>query len=167
MARHHDRERIFAQGLPDGARRAGCSEPRGHASLSQTIRADDYAGTRVRVSAWVKSRSLERGGRFSVTTFAADAGPLSPGMTRATCDLEGAREWRKCEGVLDVPTIADTIEILKETEPEAYWQTPHYEGWEGVLVRYDAADGERVKDTINRARAFVAAKPKPRPRKKK
>ena len=60
-----------------------------------------------------------------------------------------------------------TIEILKETEPETYWQTPHYEGWEGVLVRYDAADAERVKDTLARARDFIAAKPKPRPRKKK
>jgi hypothetical protein len=61
----------------------------------------------------------------------------------------------------------DTIEILKETEPDTYWQTPHYEGWEGVLVRYDAQDEERVCDTIARAREFVAAKAKPRPRKKK
>jgi hypothetical protein len=61
----------------------------------------------------------------------------------------------------------DTIEILKETEPESYWQTPHYEGWEGVLVRYGAQDAARVRDTIDRARAFVAAKPKSRPRKRK
>jgi hypothetical protein len=61
----------------------------------------------------------------------------------------------------------DTIEILKETEPETYWQTPHYEGWEGVLVRYAAEDEDRVRDTIARARDFVAAKPKARPRKKK
>src|SRR3982750_1888628 len=60
----------------------------------------------------------------------------------------------------------DTIEFLKSTEPETYWQTPHYEGWEGVLIRYAANDEERVKDTIDRARAFVAAKPKPPPRKK-
>src|SRR5438128_7541401 len=37
----------------------------------------------------------------------------------------------------------DTIEMLKETEPETYWQTPHYEGWPGVLVRYDSPDEER------------------------
>src|SRR4051812_40274406 len=61
----------------------------------------------------------------------------------------------------------DTIEILKETDPDTYWQTPHYEGWEGVLVRYDGKDEERVQDTISRARDWVAAKPPPRPRKRK
>ena len=30
----------------------------------------------------------------------------------------------------------DSIELLKETDPETYWQTPHYEGYGGVLVRY-------------------------------
>ena len=27
---------------------------------------------------------------------------------------------------------------LKATEPNTYWQTPHYEGWPAILVRYDA-----------------------------
>ncbi len=85
--------------------------PRGHAVLAQTIRADAYAGTRVRVSAWVKARGLERGGRFSVHTFAADAGLFNPGLTRAGCPLEAAGEWRLCQGVLDVPSITDTIEV--------------------------------------------------------
>lgn len=60
-----------------------------------------------------------------------------------------------------------TIEILKATEPETYWQTPHYVGWEGVLVRYDAKDEARVREMIERSRAFVAAKPRARPRKRK
>jgi len=59
----------------------------------------------------------------------------------------------------------DTIEILKETGPQTFWQTPHYVGWEGVLVRYDSKDPERVRDVISRSRDFVAAKPKVRPRK--
>ncbi|HEY8434623.1 MAG TPA: hypothetical protein VIK68_08425 [Sphingomicrobium sp.] len=61
----------------------------------------------------------------------------------------------------------DTIEMLKATEPETYWQTAHYEGWEGVLVRYRAKDEDRVRDVIERARDFVAAKPKTQPRKRK
>jgi hypothetical protein len=61
----------------------------------------------------------------------------------------------------------DSIEILKETAPTTFWQTPHYVGWEGVLIRYDSKDEERVRDVIERARAFVAAKPKARPRKRK
>lgn len=61
----------------------------------------------------------------------------------------------------------DTIEILKETGPETFWQTPHYVGWEGMLIRYDSPDGARVRDVIARSRDWVAAKPKPRPRKRK
>ena len=61
----------------------------------------------------------------------------------------------------------DTIEVLKETDPESFWQSPHYVGWEGVLIRYDSKDEERVRDAIARSRDFVAAKPPPKPRKKK
>jgi hypothetical protein len=61
----------------------------------------------------------------------------------------------------------DTIEILKETDPNTFWQTPHYVGWEGVLIRYDSKDEARVREVIERSRDFVAAKPKPRPRKRK
>lgn len=61
----------------------------------------------------------------------------------------------------------DTIEILKETDPDTFWQTPHYVGWEGVLIRYDAKDAERVREIIGRSREFVAGKPKAKPRKRK
>ncbi len=58
----------------------------------------------------------------------------------------------------------DTIELLKETDPDTFWQTPHYIGWEGVLIRYDSDDEERVREVIARSRDFVAAKPKAKPR---
>jgi hypothetical protein len=61
----------------------------------------------------------------------------------------------------------DTIEILKATDPATFWQTPHYEGWEGLLIRYDSKDPERVRDVIERSRNFVGAKPRPRPRSRK
>jgi hypothetical protein len=61
----------------------------------------------------------------------------------------------------------DTIEILKATDPDTFWQTPHYEGWPGVLIRYDGKDEERVREIIQRSRDWVAAKPKARPRKRK
>ena len=61
----------------------------------------------------------------------------------------------------------DTIEILKETDPETFWQTPHYVGWEGILIRYDSPDPDRVRETIERSHKWVAAKPKPRSRKRK
>ena len=61
----------------------------------------------------------------------------------------------------------DTIEILKETDPDTFWQSPHYEGWPAVLIRYDSADPERVRSVIERSRDWTAAKPPPRPRKRK
>src|SRR5207253_8959044 len=39
----------------------------------------------------------------------------------------------------------DTIEILKETDPETFWQTQHYIGWECVLIRHDTPDPVRLR----------------------
>jgi hypothetical protein len=61
----------------------------------------------------------------------------------------------------------DTIEILKETEPETYWQTPHYEGWPAVLVRYAAKDENRLRELIRRSRDWSATLPPSRSRKRK
>ena len=59
----------------------------------------------------------------------------------------------------------DTKEMLMETDPDTFWQTPHYEGWPALLVRYDSADPERVQMMIERSRDWTAARPKPKPRK--
>lgn len=61
----------------------------------------------------------------------------------------------------------DSIELLKGTDPHTFWQTPHYAGWEGVLIRYESKDEERVREVITRSRDWVAAKPRPRHRKRK
>ena len=42
-------------------------------------------------------------------------------------------------------------ELLMETEPETFWETPHYSGWPAVLVRFGSADGERIELVIRRA----------------
>lgn len=41
--------------------------------------------------------------------------------------------------------------LLLETDPATFWQTPHYEGWPGLLVRYGAADPARIANVIRRA----------------
>src|ERR1700684_103980 len=61
----------------------------------------------------------------------------------------------------------DTVEMLKETDPDTFWQSPHYQGGPAVLIRYGGADPERVRSVIERSRDQAAAKPPPRPRKKK
>ena len=45
----------------------------------------------------------------------------------------------------------DSVEMLKATEPETYWQSPHYEGWPAILIRYDSKDPERVREIARRA----------------
>jgi hypothetical protein len=59
----------------------------------------------------------------------------------------------------------DTIEMLKETEPETYWQSKHYQGWPAVLVRHDSPDPDRVRRVIEQAHAQAAAKKPARKRK--
>jgi hypothetical protein len=61
----------------------------------------------------------------------------------------------------------DSVEILKETDPATFWQSPHYEGWPAVLIRFDSPDSERVRAVIARSRDWAAAKPPPRSWKKK
>ena len=58
----------------------------------------------------------------------------------------------------------NTIEVLKETDPETFWQSPHYEGWSGLLVRYATTDPDRVLAVIARSRDWTAAKRKIKPR---
>lgn len=45
----------------------------------------------------------------------------------------------------------DEKALLLETDPDTFWQTPHYEGWAGLLVRYGSANPGRVKRVIARA----------------
>jgi hypothetical protein len=61
----------------------------------------------------------------------------------------------------------DTVEMLKETDPATFWQSPHYEGWPAVLIRYDSPDPDRVRAMIERSRDWTAAKPKAKSSKKK
>ena len=60
----------------------------------------------------------------------------------------------------------DTIEILKATDPDTFWQTPHYEGYPALLVRYDSANVEMVMDQIAASRDWAMARPKSKPRKR-
>lgn len=61
----------------------------------------------------------------------------------------------------------DTVEMLKATDPDTFWQSPHYEGWPAVLIRYESPDPERVLETIRRSRDWTAAMKPVKARKKK
>ena len=55
---------------------------------------------------------------------------------------------------LDLGTVA----FLMETEPQTYYQTPHFEGWPAVLVRFAAADDGRLREQIDKAWARRATR---------
>lgn len=68
---------------------------------------------------------------------------------------------REAETSFAVMIDLGTVEMLKETEPETYWQSRHYEGYPAVLVRYGSADPERVRRVIEQAYEQAATlKPK-------
>jgi hypothetical protein len=69
------------------------------------------------------------------------------------------------EGSFCLHIDPDTKAILMETDPETFWQTPHYDGWPSVLVRYDSADPARVLAMIERSRDWAMRRKPPRPRK--
>lgn len=45
----------------------------------------------------------------------------------------------------------DEKELLMETEPDTFWETPHYGGYPAVLIRYGSPSRERIEMVIRRA----------------
>jgi hypothetical protein len=67
------------------------------------------------------------------------------------------------EGAISTRAPDDEMELLIRARPDVYFVTPHYLGWDSVLVRLDAVDEEELTGRIEDAYAFIQAK---RPRKK-
>lgn len=49
------------------------------------------------------------------------------------------------------------VEMLIETGPGTFWQSPHYAASNAVLVRYASDDPERVRHRIEQSYLLVAA----------
>lgn len=73
---------------------------------------------------------------------------------------------RETETSFAVMIDIGTVEMLKETAPETFWQSRHYQGYPAVLVRYDSPDPERVRHVIEQAYEQAGAKAPARKRKK-
>jgi len=59
----------------------------------------------------------------------------------------------------------DKVEMLMQIDPDTFWQTPHYQGYPALLVRYDSADPGMILDQIAASRDWAMARPRPKPRK--
>ena len=55
-------------------------------------------------------------------------------------------------------------DLLIATNPDAYFVTPHYEGWEAVLVRLDAVDENQLAGRLEDSWEFMSSKKPARPR---
>ncbi len=55
------------------------------------------------------------------------------------------------KGSFAVATPLGEKEVLMETDPDTFWETPHYRGWPAVLVRFGSPDRERIERVIERA----------------
>jgi hypothetical protein len=54
----------------------------------------------------------------------------------------------KAPGTLMVMCPLELKEALIEAEPDLYYETDHYRGWPGMLVRMDRIDDERLTDRL-------------------
>jgi hypothetical protein len=67
------------------------------------------------------------------------------------------------EGAISTRAPDEEGDLLLRARPDVYFVTPHYVGWDAVLVRLDAVDDEELTGRIEDAYAFIQAK---RPRKR-
>ena len=65
-----------------------------------------------------------------------------------------------------VPLDEGYAELLMETDPDSFWQSPHYAGSGSVLVRYSSPDQDRVREVIEHAYKLAVAKKNRPPRRK-
>jgi hypothetical protein len=55
------------------------------------------------------------------------------------------------QGSFAVASPLEEKELLMETDPGTFWETPHYRGWPAVLVRFGSSERERIESVIRRA----------------
>jgi hypothetical protein len=66
------------------------------------------------------------------------------------------RMKEKMDGVLVVMVPLGLKEALMEAEPDKYFETPHYTGWPGMLVRLDAVSDAELQTRLECAWAEKA-----------
>ncbi len=54
-------------------------------------------------------------------------------------------------GALSVHCPLELKEVLVQSRPDVYFDTPHFSGWPAVLVRMDAIDDDLLRDRLESA----------------
>ncbi len=61
-------------------------------------------------------------------------------------------------GILVVPCDLDEKEMLMTVAPEIFFETKHYEGWPGVLVRLEKIEDDELAEMLEKAWRTLASK---------
>jgi hypothetical protein len=69
-------------------------------------------------------------------------------------------------GAISTRCSAEEMELLIQARPDVYFVTPHYLGWEAVLVRLDAVDEEELAGRLEDSWEHMSRKKPARPRKR-
>jgi hypothetical protein len=72
----------------------------------------------------------------------------------------------RVEGAIVTRAPDEERDLLISASPGAYFVTPHYEGWEAVLVRLDAVDEDELAGRLEDSWEFMSSKKPARPRKR-
>jgi C-terminal processing protease CtpA/Prc len=108
-------------GTASGHVTARSAAPSGFGTLSQTIRADNYLGKRVRLSAYLKTRAVAGSGAGLWMRIDGEGGTLAFDNMQSR-PIMGTTDWRLVSVVLDVPTTAVGIALgLLLASPGEAW----------------------------------------------
>ena len=59
---------------------------------------------------------------------------------------------------LVIHCLLEEKELLKEAAPEIYWETDHYKGWPGILIRLTAISDAELRHRLEKAWRMQAGK---------
>jgi len=64
----------------------------------------------------------------------------------------------RVEGAIVTRAPDEERDLLISANPAAYFVTPHYDGWEAVLVRLDAVDEDELAGRLEDSWEFMSSK---------
>jgi hypothetical protein len=72
----------------------------------------------------------------------------------------------RVDGAIVTRAPDEERDLLLSANPDVYFVTPHYEGWEAVLVRLDAVDEHELAGRLEDSWDFISRKKPARPRRR-
>jgi hypothetical protein len=101
---------------------------------------------------------------FARVRKAADDAGLSgieEGTSHGALALRVQKKFFACMKDADTLVIhcpLEEKEMLKEAAPEIYWETDHYKGWPGILIRLAAISDAELRHRLEKAWRMRAGK---------